>query len=108
VALKDRFSSDLDIFFNINEFAETIEINGVDMKIIRDNEELKKRNLRSSDGVYIGEVLLYVKKSDYGIQPAIGEIVLFGGRKKRIVNVDEEESAYIIVLEEFLSWVLLK
>lgn len=103
MSLKDRLASDLDVFFNIDEFAETVNINGTDMNIIIDDDELKKRKSRTIDGTFEGETLFQVKKSVYGDKPGIGEIISFGGRKKRIYSVEEEYSVYIITLEAFLS-----
>lgn len=99
--LKDYFKADLDIFISSDEFATTHEINGVEMKIVLDDDMLDKRKQVKTDyaeGIYEASLLYYVKKSVYGTRPVEGEIQNFDGNIYRIAKVHEEEDLYSIAL----------
>lgn len=49
---KDYISSDLDMFFNLDEFAEEHNIDGKTMAVIIDNDMLQRRKMSQADGTY--------------------------------------------------------
>ena len=102
--LKDYFKTDLSTFFNIDEFSEIHNISGKDIPIVIDNDLLKERQMKNASGIYSGDVLFYVKKSDFGDAPAIGEPVKFDGdNTMRVTDFQEEEEIYIITLGRNMS-----
>jgi hypothetical protein len=77
--LKDYLVSDLATFFNLDEFAETHVINGVEMPAVIDDDIMKERPRQPMDlynaanGVFIGQKVLYVRLSDIGERPVVGQ-----------------------------------
>ncbi|PKL00062.1 MAG: hypothetical protein CVV56_08080 [Tenericutes bacterium HGW-Tenericutes-1] len=98
--LKDLLESDLNTFINTDDFSEIHKVNGVDMEIIIDKEQLKEHasKIIGDDGLYEVNVLFYVKKSEYGIKPVCGERISIDGDKFKCYDVNEEGMLYIIEL----------
>lgn len=100
---KDYISSDLDMFFNLDEFAEEHNIDGKTMAVIIDNDMLQRRKMSQADGTYTGELLFYVRKTEFGSRPALGQHVMFDDMPYRVVDCQEDSDLYIITLEAYLS-----
>jgi len=98
--LSALLESDLNTFFNLEEFSEEHLINGTLMNVIIDKEQLKERTskLISNDGLYDVDVLLFVKKADYGTKPVIGERITIDDDMFRCSDVNEEGMIYCIEL----------
>jgi len=103
MSLKDQIQADLDIFFNTDEFGEVHKINGRELTIIVDNERLMERTKKEFDGVSIGELLYFVKASEYGEKPVIGEAQRFDKRQMYVVDVKESDGVYEIILTQNLG-----
>lgn len=101
-SFKDLINSDLDVFMNLDEFAENHNINGRIIAIVIDKEELKKRQAKSEYG-YEGDMLFYVNAEAYGESPVIGEIIVFDGDKYRVCDVQDDDGLYLIALAANLS-----
>jgi len=95
---KDYLQQDLNIFFNPDEFGEVHKINGRDLTVIVDNERLMERTKKEFDGISIGELLYFVKASDYGERPTIGEAQKFDKRQMYVVDVRDSDGVYEIIL----------
>lgn len=97
--LKDYFDSDLDTFFDPDEFAEEHVINGNSMQIVIDTDALKEAQANLADGIFQAQVAFMVRKSDFGELPAIGQIVSFDERRTlRVIEAIEDAGVYTIVL----------
>lgn len=73
---KGFLDSDLDSFFNLDEFAETHIIDGREITAIIEEDVSKIRSLNKADqydGVYLDEIILYVKSSDLDERPVYGQ-----------------------------------
>lgn len=79
---KDYMAEDVEnIFFCLDEFAETRNIDGKDMPVMVEADQLKdhsshweagsKQNY--DEGLYDAHMILYVKAADYGDPPKIGK-----------------------------------
>lgn len=98
---KDQLISDLDIFINLDEFGELHSINGRDIAIIIDNDRLDKRSNKEYDGISVGELLFFVKMSDYGSCPEKGTPVIFDGRQMYVFDTPREDMGmYEIILKQ--------
>jgi hypothetical protein len=97
---RDYLNSNLDIFFNTDEFATAHTINDIEMLILLDNDLLKERQakLNEPEGVYMADVLFHVKKSVYGERPVPGMVINFDGDITRVAHVEEDEGMYTIAL----------
>jgi len=100
MSLKDQVRADLDVFFNTGEFAETHVIDGRSLNIIVDNDQLKERSVKEYDGISVGEILYYVKASDYGERPEQGTPQIFDGRQMYVFDAREDTGVYEIILSQ--------
>ncbi|PAD69937.1 hypothetical protein CHH83_05895 [Bacillus sp. 7586-K] len=101
--LRDYFFSDLDIFFNTDEFSEKVDIDGKEIEVIQDNEFLRKQNLRIGEGLARGELLFVAKKVDFDERPFVEKIMKFNKKRYRILDISEDEHTYTITLAGFRS-----
>ncbi len=100
--MKEAILQDLSIFVNIDEFAELHEVNGQTIPVVIDADITKKR-LRyrdeSYDGVYSGQVVVYVKSADLPGVPAIGSVFRLDGKMYLVANASNEMGILEITLE---------
>ena len=94
------------VFMNLDEFSETHTINGKEMPCIIDNNESIDREKRYrynhslyADGVYIKQLLIYVKADDFGPLPAIGRLLTFDKKSYIITDAINEDGIYSLCLE---------
>ena len=94
------------VFMNLDEFADTHVINGKEIPCIIDNNEMIDREKRYqykrslyADGVYLKEVLLYVKAEDFGPLPAVGRALTLDKKSYIISDSIDEGGIYSISLE---------
>ena len=94
------------VFMNQDEFAETHLINGVEMPCTVDNNELIDREKRYqykkslyADGIYLKQLLIYVKAEDFGPLPAIGRVVTFDKKSYIVADAINEDGIYSLCLE---------
>ncbi len=97
------------VFMNTLEFADAHNVNGVNMPcVIDDNEmiEREKRFVNSAvygDGVYVKQMLIYVRAEDFGALPAVGRRLVLDGRGFIITDSINEGGIYSISLESCRS-----
>lgn len=94
------------IFMNLDEFSDIHIVNGKEMIVQIDNNEMinrekryrYKRNLYA-DGVYVKELLIYVRAEDFGKLPAVGRTLTFDGKSYTVSDAVDEEGIYSLSLE---------
>ncbi len=94
---KEQTALDRAVFINTDEFADVHAINGRQMSIVLDKDELKRRQAKPEYG-YEGDILFYVDAMAYGEAPVIGQFITFDGDKYRVSDVQEDEGLYLIEL----------
>lgn len=93
------------VFMNLDEFAETHAIGGKEMPCIIDNNEMIEREKRYqnkslyADGIYLKEVLLYVKAEDFGLLPVVGRLLTLDKKSYIVSDAIDEGGIYSISLE---------
>ena len=94
------------VFMNLDEFADIHVINVKEMPCIIDNNEMIDREKRYqykrslyADGVYLKEVLLYVKAEDFGPLPAVGRLLTLDKKSYIVSDAIDEGGIYSISLE---------
>lgn len=92
------------LFFDLGEFAELHEINGRQMCVILDSNELLERESgnrigRHQDGLYRAQMLLYVKAEEYGARPKVGSMLYLDGKPYRVSEAVDEGGVYSITVE---------
>lgn len=99
--LRDYLAADLASFFNLDEFAELHDIDGMQIPAIVDGDVLKVRsNYKSEryDGVYAAELAVYVRAADLPSRPVYGQQVRLDGKLYLVVESTEAEGILEIVL----------
>lgn len=94
------------VFMNQDEFAETHLINGKEISCTVDNNELIDREKRYqykkslyADGIYLKQLLIYVRAEDFGPLPAIGRVVTFDKKSYIVSDAIDEDGIYSLCLE---------
>lgn len=93
-------------FMNFDEFAEKHLINGEKMLCLVDGNEMIDREKRYqykrslyADGVFIKELLIYVRAEDFGPLPAVGRVINFDKKSYIISDAVDEDGIYSLCLE---------
>lgn len=100
---KDILERDSAAFFNEDEFSSKHNIDGKNVDIIIDHDLLKERQAKFAEGTYIGDLLFYIQKYDFGYEPAIGEHIKFDGEVKFINDFQEDMGFYTITIGANMS-----
>ena len=103
ITFKQVMQNDIDrTFFNDEEFSDKHTIDGVSMSVMFDdmeNIEREKRMKSKMDGIYVRQILIYVKASEFGPLPAYGRLLNLDGKRYTVVDAIEEGGVYTITLE---------
>lgn len=104
--LREIMRDDLDdVFFDMEEFAERHTVNGKEMSVIFDENELLERKKEGRagshfDGAYLATAMLYVKAEEYGPRPKVGSVLVIDEKKVyRVAEAVDECGVYSIALE---------
>ena len=106
---KEQIERDVSaVFINLEEFGEVKLVNGKEMNVVIDDNELLERDkskLMSAEtvGTYKSRRLLYVSQADYGARPAIGSFLTLGTNRYRVNGCTDEMGIYAIELEAVRS-----
>lgn len=102
-SFKEILNQDIEnVFLNTLEFADIHNVDGKDMPVqVDDNEviEREKKAKSNMDGVYVKQKLIYVKAKDFGPLPAIGRQIMLDGKRYLITDSTDEYGIYTITLE---------
>lgn len=102
MSLKNQIKSDLDLFFNIEEFAELHDIDGLQISAVVDSDTLKVRSDRRSeryDGIYKGKIAVYVKDADLPSRTVYGQHMRLDGKLYLVAECTENMGVLEITLE---------
>lgn len=107
MTFKEQIAKDnQNVFLNLDEFGELHLVNGKKMLVLVDTLEQIDREKRYqfkhslyADGVYLKELLIYVKDSDFGKLPKIGSKVEFDRSTYTVSDAIDEDGIYSISLE---------
>lgn len=103
-SFKEQVAADISgVFLNNQEFADKHTIDGVEMTVVVDENELLERDKSKLgirvDGTYKSRRLIYVSRKEYGPRPAYGNQIIFDGRPFRVADCTEEAGMLAITLE---------
>lgn len=104
MTFKDIIKNDIDTtFLNEDEFAEKHVVDGKEMTIIIDNNEMLEREKRYKEqiekGTYVKQILFYVKAGEFGRLPRIGRLLNLDGKNYIVTDAIREGAMYSISLE---------
>ena len=104
---KDQIAKDNKaVFMNVDEFSEMHNVDGTDMPVQIDGNVLidrerqyKFKHSAYADGVYMKQLLIYVRAEDFGKLPAIGRALTLDGKTYTIAEAIDESGIYSLSLE---------
>lgn len=107
MTFKEQIAEDIrTTFANEDEFWDWHVINGKNMMAMVDNNEMVDREKRYqyrkslyADGVYLKELLIYVREADFGPLPAIGRVITFDKKSYLVSDAINEDGIYSLCLE---------
>ncbi|WP_068783217.1 hypothetical protein [Paenibacillus phocaensis] len=98
---KDYIALDIDgVFFNPDEFADEVLINGERKIVTIDDEQLKKRAEKEYFGVTTGMLLYFIPVASLPEKPEVGQTQFFNKKLYYIDDVKEAGGVYEIVLNQ--------
>lgn len=106
---KEQIAADISgTFLNCLEFADVHKVNGKEMAVLVDDNELLERDkakilATQTEGTYKARRLIYVAKVDFGPRPAQGVNLTLDGRAYRVKGCTEEAGILAIELEAVRS-----
>ena len=99
---KDILKQDIDnTFLNVYEFSDIHNVDGTDMPVqVDDNEiiEREKKEKSHMDGIYVKQKLIYVKAKDFGVLPALERQIMLDGKRYFVSDATDESGIYAITL----------
>jgi len=103
-SFKDLVAADVSaVFLNKLELADTHIIDGKEMTVLIDENELLERDKAKMgvhlDSTYKARRLIYVEKTEFGPRPAQGKMIALDGRQYRVADCTEEAGILAIELE---------
>lgn len=103
-SFKEQIAADISgVFLNEQEFADKHTIDGKEMTVVVDENELLERDKARmgthQDGLYKSRRLIYVSREEFGPRPPIGKQLNFDGRLFRVADCTEEAGMLAITLE---------
>lgn len=107
LTFKEQIAQDnQDIFMNQDEFSEIHVVNGKEMTVQIDSNELieREKHYRNNsnlfaEGIYRKNLLIYVREDEFGTLPAVGRLLVFDGKNYIIMDAVNEDGIYSISLE---------
>lgn len=101
---RDYVQQDLEsFFFNPDEFGEIHVVDGRQLTVIVDNDRLTQRSQQEYDGIYVGDLLYFVRAEEYGPPPKPDSVQLFDGKAYTVFDVREDTGMYEIILKRNAS-----
>lgn len=105
-SFKDCIAADIsNVFLNRWEFADDHVVNGRQMIVLVDENELQERDKfkllgASQNGTYKATRMIYVAKTEYGPRPALGAALNLDGREYRVTDGTTEEAGILAIALE--------
>lgn len=95
------------VFLNLSEFADLHTINGREMSVIIDSNELETREKAYKgnhvEGIYKKTMLIYVLAVEFGRMPAVNSLLMLDGVSYRVTNAINEDAVYSLEMEAVRS-----
>ena len=100
-SLKDMIESDVDlVFFQLNDFAETRRVEGKEISVVIDNDQLVKMKQGQDLGVAKADMLIYARSVDLPKRKAPGSLLNMDGREYIVDDWTENKGVTQISLRQ--------
>ena len=97
---KDQLVQDLDVFFNLEEFAEFHRVEGVKIAVVVDNDQLNKLKKGQILGVVEADMLLMGRETDFPSDLEPGRLLNVDGRELIISNSGKDMGLVEVALRQ--------
>ena len=93
-------------FMNLTEFGSTVNINGAEVGVVEDKDQLLYRIKKNYDGLVVGDILFFISAEEYGKIPHLSETptanqaITYNGRPCIITDVNTQEGVYEIIIQK--------
>ena len=91
-------------FINLLEFAQPVFINGAEVLVVEDNDELVYKITKNFDGLVIGDLLFYISSEEWSkipavLGPSVNQAISYNGKPATITNVVKTEDMYEVIIQ---------
>ena len=87
MSFKEQIMADLDaVFLNLDEFAELHRVEGKEIAVVMDNDQMNKLKKGQILGLIEADILLMGKEADFPAELEPGRMLNLDGREMLIVN----------------------
>lgn len=83
---KEQIERDLDVFLNLDEFAELHRVEGVQITVVVDDDQLNKLKQGQILGLVEADMLLMGRESDFPARLEPGRLLNVDGREMLVTN----------------------
>jgi len=100
MGFKDQIAADMAVFFNADEFADWHDIDGKRLLCVVDDQVIRERDggQRSQiDGLYLDEIILFVKQTDLQKVPVRGQRLKLDGKLYFVSKVSGTDMLEIVL-----------
>lgn len=87
-----------DVFFDLDFFGSMCNIDGRDIVVVMDDEELHSLQKTDKDGIYKNDMLLFIRAKDIGKKLKVGSYLDVDGKRLFVHDVTETAGVYKVVL----------
>lgn len=99
MSFRDQAAADISTFINVEEFGDTVDIDGVATVCVLIDDE----TTNSADGVSTLESTLYVRATGFVEAPVVRQRMTVGARQANVTRVEDEQGILAIRLQWFDS-----
>jgi hypothetical protein len=100
MTFREQVAEDLSTFLNVDEFADSVDIDGVTVACVMDGNGDTEA---PQDGVINQDTLLYLRASDLDPAPVVGQRITIDGKPSDVIAVDEDREMLIVRVRWFDS-----
>jgi hypothetical protein len=100
VTLREQVATDLPTFLNVDEFGESIEVDGLPVTCVLDGAGDTEA---PQDGVFNRDELMYVRASEFDVVPVVGQRLTIDDEQADVIAVSEDQGMLVIRLRWFDS-----
>ena len=105
MSFKDQVADDIgNVFLNVDEFSDNHTVNGKEMRVVIDDNELQEHPASDSiAGIFGEQTTVDVAAEDYGDAPRRDATITIDKVRYRVAGVSEEMGVYRIIIERWVS-----
>lgn len=97
---KEQIERDLDVFLNLDEFAEVHRVEGVKITVVVDDDQLNKLKQGQILGLVEADMLLMGRESDFPARLEPGRLLNVDGREMLVTNSGTAEGLVEVALRQ--------